>query len=445
MTPLAAILDKEGLATPDELSSRLLGEIHASGFERAVDAWLRRLDPHLAADDWFSRERGRQLVAAARLFDGTGSRDVAEFAEFARRYTIREPDAAGVVRVMTVHKAKGLGFDLVILPDLEGRTLAQRDAKKLAVHRGPDRSVEWVLHLPGRQFYGPDPVLSDHVGAAEADACYENLCLLYVAMTRAKRAMVAITEPVGSATSANFPRLLEETLGEAWSAGNPQWYREVPETGGSAPRDSGLAVSPGALAAGISRRRPVRPSAAGGGTMGAARLVSPEGDQGAAFGAAVHALLAEVEWAGPGEIAAFASDWAARGEAAGEALACLRDPELAGLWGRPAGVGAEVWRERAFEAVLGEDWVSGVFDRVVVERDASGRARRATVFDFKTDRAGDDSEVAAAVARHRSQLELYGRAAALLCGLDLHAVSCELVLTGAKRRIRMEPAAGRPG
>ena len=51
-------------------------------------------------------------------------------------------------------------------------------------------------------------------GSAEAEVGYENLSLLYVAMTRAKRAMYVLTKPPGKSVSRNFPRLLAATLGE---------------------------------------------------------------------------------------------------------------------------------------------------------------------------------------------------------------------------------------
>jgi hypothetical protein len=49
----------------------------------------------------------------------------------------------------------------------------------------------------------------------------------------------------------------------------------------------------------------------------------------------------------------------------------------------PPAAGGEVWRERAFEAVIDGVWVTGVIDRVVVERGADGRARRANGVRFQ--------------------------------------------------------------
>jgi ATP-dependent helicase/nuclease subunit A len=100
---------------------------------------------------------------------------------------------------------------------------------------------------------------------------------------------------------------------------------------------------------------------------------------------------------------------------------------------------AEVWRERAFEVVFDGVWVTGVFDRVVVER-TRGRVEKVTVFDFKTDRVADDEGWQEAVRRHTPQLNVYRRVAAVLAGVPVAVVGCELVFTRVQRRMRVEPA-----
>lgn len=434
MTPLQAVLAAEQCTEHDALAVRLLGEIHAAGFERTVEAWVRKLEPALAADDEFSRERGRQLADAARSFDETGSRDVAEFVQFVERYTVRDVDTAAVVRVMTVHKAKGLGFDLVVLSDLEGTRLAAR-RRGLAVQRAPDRTVEWVLDLPPEVFYGRDEVLAGYVAAAEADACYEELAVLYVAMTRAKRAMYVITEPVGTSQSHNFPRLLQDTLGEEWSAGDAHWFKAITAV---APEKGPGAGLPTVVTPRVPRRTARTPSQAKAVEVTGERLFALDGGGGAArFGRSVHGLLARVEWGGASVAAELATAWRAEGAVALEALACLQAPELAEVWTKPAAVQVEVWRERAFEIVLAGAWVTGVFDRVVVEFDGSGRAVRAVVYDFKTDREAGDSGRARAIARHESQIELYRRVVAVLAGLPVADVRAELVFTETARKVTL--------
>ncbi len=422
----------------------VLGQVQVEGFERTIEAWLGKLEPRLAPDDAFSRKRARQFAAAAGMFDQTGSRDIAEFVQFMKLYKVRDTESAAVIRVMTIHKSKGLDFDLVLLPDLEGKKLDQR-REGLAVQKTPERSVEWVLDLPSEIFREHDEVLAAHVRAAEAEACYEKLSLLYVAMTRAKRAMYVITEPVGTSKSRNFPRVLADALGVeagpvrvgalnldgAWSRGDANWHAKLagPAEPGKITQEMALINGPAVVRA---PRRPARrPSAEKAGVVEAARVFSLEGSGAADFGTAVHALLAEVEWVSEGAVEKFAEAWAMRGGAGEEALACLRAPELAAVWKRPDR--AEAWRERAFEVVIDGAWVTGVFDRVVIVRDQAGHAVRATVFDFKTDRVAGDVDVAAAVVRHAGQLNLYRRVAAVLTGLEVAAVACELVLTKPRR------------
>jgi len=272
-------------------------------------------------------------------------------------------------------------------------------------------------------------------------------------MTRAKRAMYLIAKPPGKSTSRNFPKLLAETLGGenvavrvgqqefagTFVAGDVDWHTRlaaaapVPKVGLEIGR-----LDPAAFPK--SPRLPSRqPSAEKTGAVNAGQVFSLEGQGGADFGTAVHALFAEVEWACPPAVEKMAAAWRMRGAtraAVEEVLACLRTPDLAAIWERPAGGGqAEVWRERTFEVVLDGTWVTGIFDRVVTERDAGGRVMRVTVFDFKTDRLGDETGIAAVAGRYAEQLNLYRRAAAVLAGVAVTAVAGELVLTRVRRRV----------
>lgn len=440
MTPLAGLVESgEGLARA------VLRQVNEEGFARTVETWLRRLEPVVGADDAFSRERARQLTEAAQRFDQTGGREVAEFVQFAERYVVREAETAAVVRVMTIHKSKGLGFDVVVLPDLEGNSLATRRRDGLAVQRSEDRAVEWVLDMPPKLFHEHDEVLAAHVAEAEADAAYEKLCLFYVAMTRAKRAMYLITKPVGEkSTSANFPRLLTETLGTAGSEGGAQagaekceavfaegdenWFggiRRVDEVVAATDGVKGIAAR--GQVAGVVRRLARTPSGAKAEVVSGAALFGAAGAGAASFGTAMHKAFAAVEWGGVtnGLLAA----WKAAGlgdTVVAEARACVESSGLAGVFTHESGAG--LWRERMFEIVLDGAWITGVFDRVVVRCNGTGRVSAATVYDFKTDRVvpGGESDVA---SRYAGQMAVYRKAAACLAGLPEGRVRCVLVLT----------------
>lgn len=452
MTPLAALLAKAGADSPETISRLLLGQIHANGFERALGLWVAQLESQLAPTDIFSRQRGREFLTAAGLFDENGSRDCDEFIAFMQRYALRPPESGGAVRLLTIHKSKGLGFDVVILPDLQGNRIDER-RDGLAVRKAEDRSIEWILDLPPRLFCERDPVLAAYLMSAEADACYESLSLLYVALTRAKRAMYAIIESPGKSTSRNFPRLLTETLGSevrdvrvgtavfsgTWMSGDPDWHAAITMDRSPA-GDLRSTLQPiGSLAVAGGRRIARRPSDVHLGRMAAAPLFSLENAIASEFGTVVHALLAEVEWAAAADADLWAKTWRGRGEselAVVTASACLGAEALSTVWHRRADR-AEVWRERSFEVVLDDTWVTGIFDRVVIERDASGRAIRAEVFDFKTNRITDVTLLAEEARRYAEQVSVYRRVAAILTGLPATQVSGKIVFTNVRQGVEI--------
>lgn len=445
MTPLAGALAAEGVTGREALTTRVLAQIHEHGFEAFAEYWIERV----GLDGEFARARARQFAAAAAAFDATGRRDPDEFLQFMRSHTLRDAESAAVVRVMTVHKSKGLGFDVVIVPELQGRKL-NSPREGLAVHRGDERAVEWVLELPPAVLAQEDAVLRAHAEGSASDACYEALSLLYVALTRAKRALYVITEPVAAkSTSHNFPMLLAETLGRdaqpvrvgagefagPWAQGRADWFADIAAKPAHAPPE----LPPATEAAPAIRRPALRPSAKRGGALAGAQLFALRDGEAASFGSEIHRLLAQVEWADEGDAARWEQAWRTASEpeeARAHALACLNARGLRELWRRPGGR-AEVWRERAFEIVLDGAWVTGVFDRVVVERDAAGKAVAATVYDFKTDRVeeGDDAAIAMAAGRHAGQLQLYRRVAATLTGLAVAAVGAEVIFTRIGRTV----------
>lgn len=446
MSPLQQFLLRDGDDHPEAVTRRVLAAVQTKGFEAWFESWAARMEEVLAEDDDFSRLRLRQLVMSGQAFDATGSRDIDAFLRFLEAHTVREPEGAGVVRVMTIHKSKGLGFDVVVLPDLQGQKLAQRRSGP-AVRKGADRAIDWVLEYPGELVAAHDPVLRDYLREAVAENCYEQLSLLYVALTRAKHATYAVVEPPGKSVSLNFPRLLTETLGDAemdvqvgtttlrgaWSFGDEEWFAAQPRVADAAERESLLPV----VESEPSRQTfaPLRPSGEKAARLDASSLFSGTGGAAVEFGRTVHALLAEVEGAvDEGDVARYHAEWTRRGvdaEACAEALGCLTAQSLAQVWAAPS-ARVEVWRERPFELAIDGAWITGVLDRVVVQLGADGRPHSAVVYDFKTDRLSGASEVSSAAARHAPQLRIYKTAVSRLAGLSPQDVRLAVVFTGAQ-------------
>ena len=163
-----------------------------------------------------------------------------------------------------------------------------------------------------------------------------------------------------------------------------------------------------------------------------AQVFALSASAGAERGTAVHALLAEIGWRRTGEGGVESELWNhADASIRAEAQACLDAPALAEVFARPSEAlgGSELWRERAFEVVLDGHWITGICDRVVIARESDGAARRAWVWDFKTDRVGDRAGALRAAERYAEQLELYRRVVARLTGLAEKEVRCGLVFT----------------
>jgi len=171
-------------AAQGELSSRSLGTVVRS-------AWLRlgglvSTNPRLEA---LEAEAFFDLLAS-RVREGSLDLD-----DFARALADTEApvdlDASVDVEIMTMHKAKGLEFDTVILPAL-GRGTGGSTTLPLAMETEPD-SGRLTLVAP-RGARGRDDGDSDkhdfllYREKRRGDA--ENLRLLYVAVTRARRRLL---------------------------------------------------------------------------------------------------------------------------------------------------------------------------------------------------------------------------------------------------------------
>jgi ATP-dependent exoDNAse (exonuclease V) beta subunit len=121
-----------------------------------------------------------------------------------------------------------------------------------------------------------------------------------------------------------------------------------------------------------------------------------------------------------------AADWRERVLEVFEAS--LRTDAMRETFRRP-GAHARVWRELPFlhEGPGGAARI-GTIDRLVSVDDASGRAQRATVYDFKTGHVAF-ADAAAHAERYRAQLEAYRQAASRLLELDEERIEMVIVFT----------------
>ena len=390
LTSLAAAKYPDGVPGAAEVSREMSQAFMARGLVRTLRE-LRALLPADPAAAWsdFTEERFTDLLRAAATFENGLSPDtrLADFPSFLAAQKKRTVAAKGKIRILSIHRSKGLGFDYVILP------LYEHDAlnKKLD---GPFVGDGWILPDPGPLAPRVVKGLKEAFDLRKNRAEQEALCMYYVAMTRAKRAMTIVLRPAAKSESGSirFSDLVRSAeLGDLANEG----FRFGIAGGMAADAAGGMAdgtaidktlipIPKRSPRVRIARRLPSLSFASG--VSAGSLFASAEGRRAARLrGTAAHAAVARVEFS-----------------------AALPKPE--GF--------VDLWREKSFEVFADGEWVSGRFDRVTFYRDAAGELC-AEVIDFKTSLKNPE--------RYDGQLAAYRRAVTALTGIPSERVTSRLV------------------
>jgi ATP-dependent helicase/nuclease subunit A len=464
MSPLRAAVEAAG----DRLPLLLQTQIQTEGFVAFFRSWAARLESVTGPLDTFGTKRFHDLLAVAAEADAAGSRDPDALVAQVDAHELREQTAGGAVRIMTIHQAKGLGFDAVLVPLLGNGGLAT--VGQLDLSAGETDGKPWVLKMPRQIVSKADPVLRQRHEEATADTAFSSLCVLYVAMTRARQGLYVLTRygrkkrPSGRSLSEGIfvsRRLLDTDqpesvegrpimaggvpLRELVLEGDWHWSRSiVPVKPARAPAQVPATLFPAKEAATVRLKR-VEPSRGDSEERQADWLFKPESRGVLDFGTIIHELLARVDWSDTSDADAILAGWKpakayARDvltDAAAQFQALMRSPDVRQGLARPD-ARTELWREKSFELVDGDAWISGAFDRVMVCRDEKGKAVSAVLMDYKSKRINSESDMPAAAEVYRHQLTLYRRALTKLLKLDEHAIEIRILFTRMARFYRAD-------
>lgn len=387
MSPLSPTLKTmHGPAWPT-IWDGLTANISRHGFAGALAEVIGK-----CSSDWsdFGRRRAGDLLAALSSLDDQGGASPGEAADWLERLEVSQSPGVAAVQVMTIHKAKGLGFDVVILPEIPDDGIPQSQYFEVAEGMG------WLTQTPPKWARAMIPRMREAETRWAGHQRYENFCMLYVALTRAKRGIHVLLEPQSKSGDPDKPslaNLLVKTIGEndrkgvIYQTGVAGWPETVPILQQGKKPD--MARNPGNP---IPRRSRMIPSTA---KRNAAEPVHSPG--GMKFGNEVHSLLEGISWSDE------APPILPSGEAATVVSGLLRNPELKEIFER-RGRNIELFQEQATEAILDGKQLTGVIDRLHIHRNAEGLAIRIEIIDFKTDAVRRPDEL---TSRYSAQMDAY--------------------------------------
>ncbi|MCU0776510.1 MAG: UvrD-helicase domain-containing protein [Akkermansiaceae bacterium] len=356
----------------------------------------------------FGRRRAGDLLGALAALDARGGVSPADAADWIARLELSQNPGVAAVQVMTIHKAKGLGFDMVVLPEIPDRPLPEAQHFDIAGGDG------WLSETPAKWVRDLIPELRAAEERWAADQRYEGFCMLYVALTRAKRGLYALLDTPPQKPDPDKPSLanwLARSLdsdgaqGVSASSGAAGWSDNIPFLEPEKPPLAETAPGPA-----IPRRARMSPSAAK-----SERHAPAHSPTGMRFGSEVHALLERVTWT-DGLFPALP-----RTEAGMAVAKLLENPALAVVFEK-RGRNVELFREQAADAILDGCLMSGVIDRLHLHRNDAGEVWRVEIIDYKTDAVKQAEELA---GRYSGQMEAYR--AALRVMYPAAEIACLLV------------------
>ena len=394
-----------------QIAAAVRRDLSRLGLARTLRTFVDRLADSM---DAYSREKAAALVRAAVAYQDVAASDATagDFREYLAMQKERTLAATSkAIRILTIHRSKGLTLDRAIVPVFDNRNTDIARPKRSAMISGS--GGKWALDCIDENIsLLNEPLAKAYRNVAEG-GMLEAIHLYYVALTRARKALhVLLPDRAGERSAANMIRMalpgLPFCLGEMppfAAAGKGQPAKES--------TDDAVRIVPKA-----GDVKTARPSSKSYGVTDLHGLFEIAHGEAARRGVEEHARLAKIEWLAKED----AHDAFAR--------AFVRDDDAVALW-----------REMPYEIYAAEKgvWESGRFDRVTFY---GGAVRRAVVDDFKTNamRSGETEEAFTKriKAAYAPQMAAYRAALATLTGIAQENIACRLLLTATRAVVEMD-------
>ncbi|MDR2641733.1 MAG: UvrD-helicase domain-containing protein [Planctomycetaceae bacterium] len=195
---------------------RLRREIMEEGYGKVIERFAEKLAPSCNKREY---QRLEKLLELAYQFqeNATGAR-TKQFISMINTTRVESPSATDKIRVMTIHKSKGMQFDIVVLPELGG-TLAktEKTPRYIAGRENAVADIDLVIKYMNKDMQTLLPEKPNKYRKAFSDYVESNvnesLSVLYVAMTRAIHELVMILTPKKPTKNKSTDNKIAPTLG----------------------------------------------------------------------------------------------------------------------------------------------------------------------------------------------------------------------------------------
>ena len=417
--------------SPAYVSRAVAASLSHQGLSRTLQEYCRALSEDSVGLDPLSKQRLREMVGVAVAYEQrTVNRfSIDGFESFLAASSKREQGTSShVVRILTIHRSKGLTLDRVFVPLAEGveKGLVEPGKRGLLYADGGD----WVLPCLSADMASLNPETERAWNEMADEQLLSNIRTYYVALTRARKAMYVITplaendkakpffRDVIASAFADFPRRKMDNGCEIIfeQGAEPKFVKPDSSSAGNVVRAEHQSWLHDEPAEPVER---VSPSSAGHRDfaalgLSASELFSENAGEAAKKGVEIHGLYEAIEWADE------------------KALADL-PPAFHVAFTKPSPE-ATVWREKSYEIYregTGKGvWETGQFDRVVFAGD--GTERKAVIYDFKTNalKSGESAEAfeQRMCRTYAPQMNSYRAALGTLTGLPANRIRSVLLL-----------------
>ncbi len=398
------------------------------------------LKPYIGRADMVTRTRLQQLIDLAAAYMPIVTPRPGDFVHYVETSAQREPAASEGVVCTTIHASKGMTYDLVLLPHIDIKNLDRTPLIYTRIERETGRlekpRIPVVLANPGKSLTQVNALFKEMVSNSEAENTIEYFNTMYVALTRAAKAVyVLYTDTAKNMFSSLMAAALgcEESLqgiidisngipgAVQYRSGNPLWFEAegILEKG---PKGQAYKTVPRVVLEGTAKRhRPyVTPSSMHEIVEGSRSLLFTSPDRAALRrGTALHALMSSIHWLEPAEVVALdtdrhielvkqvcrESDASEAGQYVKEWLEILTQPVIRAVLTKPEEA-CEFTCEEPFVTLLNSRIIRGQYDRVVFYPKRE-QPQRIELYDYKTDALKTEAEISTAVRKYAPQIMVY--------------------------------------